>query len=154
MPTPSPSTTTTASRTRGRPDLATELRVTVLRLSRRIRSEAGSGDLSEAQYSVLAGLAHHGPSTPRALAERDGVQPPTMTRTLASLESAGLIARTDHPTDGRQVLIELSDAGAERVRETRRRRNAWMDKRLRGLTPQERATLAEAVTILRRVTDV
>lgn len=151
MPTSSPSTTT-ASRSQN--DLATELRVTVLRLSRRIRSEAVSGDLSEAQYCVLAGLSHHGPTTPRALAERDGVQPPTMTRTIAALESAGLVARSAHPTDGRQVHIELTDAGADVVAETRRLRNAWMDDMLRGLSAKDRTTLEEAVAILRQVADL
>ena len=153
MPTTSPSTTT-ASRVPADPDLASDLRVTVLRLSRKIRSEAGREDLSEAQYCVLAGLTHHGPTTPRPLAERDGVQPPTMTRTIASLETAGLVARTGHPTDGRQVLIELTDKGAGVVGETRRLRNAWMDDLLHGLTAEERATLAAAVAILRRVADV
>ncbi|WP_324650557.1 MarR family transcriptional regulator [Georgenia sp. H159] len=149
MPPSSPSTTT-ASRT----DLATELRVTVLRLSRKIRSEAVAGDLSEAQYCVLAGLSHHGPTTPRALAERDGVQPPTMTRTIAALEGAGLVARSAHPTDGRQVHIELTDAGVDVVTETRRLRNAWMDDMLRGLSAKDRTTLEKAVAILRQVADV
>jgi len=149
----SPSTTT-ASRTRQHPDLATELRVTVLRLSRKIRSAAVVGELSEAQYCVLAGLTHHGPSTPRALAERDGVQPPTMTRTIAALESAGLVVRTAHPTDGRQVHIELTDAGVAVVDETRRRRTEWMEEMLRHLTAEERATVEEAVAILRQVAHV
>ena len=143
-----------ASRTRKRPDLATDLRITVQRLSRRIRSESDPGALSEAQYSVLAGLHHHGPSTPRAIAERESVQPPTMTRTLAYLEKAELVTRSDHPTDGRQVVIELTAAGADLVKETRRRRNHWMAQHLRGLSADERATLTDAVTILRRVMDL
>ena len=143
---------TPASRTR--PDLATELRITVQRLSRRLRAESDPGDLGEAQFSVLAGLHHHGPSTPRAIAERESVQPPTMTRTLAYLEKAELVTRTDHPTDGRQVVIELTAAGADRVNETRRRRNHWMAQHLRGLSADERATLTDAVTILRRVMDL
>lgn len=142
---------TPASRSRRRPDLATDLRITVQRLSRRIRSEADPGDVGEAQYSVLAGLHHHGPSTPGAIADREGVQPPTMTRTLATLDKAGLVARSAHPTDGRQVLIDISAAGRELVQETRRRRNHWMAQHLRGLSPEERATLTDAVAILRRV---
>lgn len=143
-----------ASRARTRPDLATELRITVQRLSRRIRSDADPGDLSEAQYSVLAGLHHNGPATPGAIAEREGVQPPTMTRTLAVLEKAELVARSAHPTDGRQVVIELSVAGSDLVKETRRRRNHWMAQHLRGLSADERATLGEAVAILRRVMEL
>lgn len=145
---------TTASRTPAGADLATDLRVTVLRLSRKIRSEAGTGELSEAQYCVLAGLTRHGPSTPRALADRDGVQPPTMTRTIAALEGAGLVARTAHPTDGRQVHIDITDAGAAVVDETRRLRADWMAGLLRELSAEERRTLEEAVAILRRVAGV
>lgn len=142
-----------ASRARSgrRPDLATDLRITVQQLSRRIRSEADPGDLTEAQYSVLAGLRHHGPSTPGTIADREGVQPPTMTRTLAFLEKAGLVVRSAHPTDGRQVVIELSTAGSDLVKETRRRRNHWMAQHLLGLGPEEQATLRDAVAILRRV---
>lgn len=151
MPTSSPSTTTAS---RKRPDLATDLRITVQRLSRRIRSESDPGDLTEAQYSVLAGLHRHGSSTPRAIAEREGVQPPSMTRTLASLEKDGLVARSAHPTDGRQVLIELAAAGDQLIRETRRRRDHWMVQHLRGLTAEERATLSDAVAILRRVMEL
>ena len=153
MPATSPSTPT-ASRTRRHPDLASELRMTVLRLSRKIRSSAVVGELSEAQYCVLAGLSHHGPSTPGALAERDGVQPPTMTRTVAALETASLVVRSAHPTDGRQVHIELTDAGAEVVDEIRRRRTEWMEDLLRHLTEEERATVERAVAILRQVADV
>ena len=148
-PAPSP-----ASRSRTRPDLATELRITVQRLSRRLRSETDPGDLGESQFSVLAGLHHHGPSTPRAIAERESVQPPTMTRTLAFLEKAELVARSDHPTDGRQVVIELTAAGTDLVRETRRRRNHWMAQHLRDLSADERATLTDAVSILRRVMEL
>lgn len=148
MPTSSPAT---APASRKRPDLATDLRITVQRLSRRIRSESDPGDLTEAQYSVLAGLYRYGPSTPGAIADREGVQPPSMTRTLASLEKDALVARSAHPTDGRQVVIELSDAGVQLIKETRRRRNHWMAQHLRGLTAEERATLSDAVAILRRV---
>ena len=143
-----------APASRSRPDLATELRITVQRLSRRLRAESDPGELGESQFSVLAGLHHHGPSTPRAIAERESVQPPTMTRTLAYLEKAELVTRSDHPTDGRQVVIELTTAGADLVKETRRRRNHWMVQHLRGLTADERATLTDAVTILRRVMDL
>ncbi len=151
MTSPSPAP---APASRTRPDLATELRITVQRLSRRLRSASDPGDLVEAQFSVLAGLHHHGPSTPRAIAERESVQPPTMTRTLAFLEKAELVVRRAHPTDGRQVVIELTTAGTDLVKETRRRHNHWMAQHLRGLTADERATLTEAVTILRRVMDL
>jgi DNA-binding MarR family transcriptional regulator len=89
--------------------------------------------------------------TPRQLAEADHVQPPSMTRILNALVAAGLVERTGDPDDRRQVLVAITEAGRAEVRETRRRRDAWLAQRLAVLTPQERATLADAADILRRV---
>ncbi|GAB3685527.1 MarR family winged helix-turn-helix transcriptional regulator [Angustibacter aerolatus] len=143
---------TTTRRAPGAPALAAELRVAVMRTSRRLRLES-TDQISPGQFSVLAVLDRQGPSTPRELAVAEHVQPPSMTRTIGLLEELGLVARTDHPTDGRQVLMSLTDAGRATIRETRRRRDAWLAKRLAELEPHERATLQEAAAILLRVSD-
>lgn len=145
-----PSITRTASR-RGVPALAVELRHAILRTSRRIRQERSVDDVTPGQYSVLAGLDNHGPLTPREIAAHEKVQPPSMTRTIAALEELGLVSRTDHPTDGRQVLVALTPEGTTVVRETRKRRDAWLAQRLAELAPDERDTLARAAEILQRV---
>lgn len=132
-------------------DLATDLRVTVARLSRKIRTQSAAGDLTEAQNGVLAALSRSGPLTPRALAEREHVQPPTMTRTLAGLEALAYVSRQPHPTDGRQVVITITAAGADYLTRLRRRRSAWLATRLRALSETERATLVQAEVILRRM---
>ncbi len=131
--------------------LAAELRVAIMRTSRRLRQERSTDDVTPGQYSVLAGLEVGGPSTPRDLAARENVQPPSMTRTLAALEGLGLVTRTEHPTDGRQVLMATTDAGRRVVRETRRRRDAWLARQIAVLTPAERRTLSEAAAILQRM---
>ena len=131
--------------------LAGELRIALLRSSRRLRMERSSTEITDAQYSVLHALAKLGPLTPGALAEREHVQPPSMTRTVTALVEAGLVSRGEHPTDRRQVLVTVTPAGEQGVRETRRRRDAWLAKRLAGLTLAERTTLAEATEILRRI---
>ncbi len=131
--------------------LAVELRRAIMRTSRRIRQERSIDDVTPGQYSVLAGLDVHGPLTPRELASHEKVQPPSMTRTLAALEELGLLSRTDHPTDGRQVLMALTAAGSQVVKETRRRRDAWLAKRLAELSADERETLHRAAEILARV---
>ena len=133
------------------PALAAELRTAIMRTSRRQRQERSTDDVTPGQYSVLAVLDHHGPCTPRELAAHEKVQPPSMTRTVAALGDLGLVQRTEHPTDGRQVLVALSEQGRVVVRETRRRRDAWLARRLAELTPAERDTLAEAAAILQRV---
>jgi len=131
--------------------LAGELRVALIRSVRRLRLERSSEEITDGQYSVLAALSKQGPLTPGDLAEREHVQPPSMTRTVARLVEAGLVARSEHPTDRRQVLVTITEAGEREVRETRRRRDAWLAQRLAALTPEERATLAEATEILRKI---
>ena len=131
--------------------LAVELRMAVMRTSRRLRQERSVDDVTPGQYSVLAFLDVHGPMTPRELADREKVQPPSMTRTIAALEQLGLVGRTAHPSDGRQVLVSLTAQGATVVRETRKRRDAWLAKRLAEATPAEREVLAQAAAILTRL---
>jgi DNA-binding MarR family transcriptional regulator len=131
--------------------LAADLRVAIALAGRRLRAERASEDVSDGQYSVLMLLDREGPLTPRDLALAEHVQPPSMTRTVNALAEAGLVDREAHPDDGRQVLVRLTAAGAAEVRETRRRRDAWLARQLAALEPRERAVLAEAAQVLRRV---
>jgi DNA-binding MarR family transcriptional regulator len=124
-----------------------------MRSVRRLRAEKSDTDLSDSQYSVLAVLDRLGPMTPGELAEFERVQPPSMTRTVASLERAGLLSRAGHDRDRRQVVLTLTEAGRDVVIETRRRRTAWLARRLAELDPQERAVLAAASELLRRIAD-
>ena len=135
------------------PALAAELRTAIMRTSRRLRQERSTDDVTPGQYSVLAVLDRHGPCTPGELAAHEKVQPPSMTRTVAALDELGLVGRTEHPTDGRQVLVSLTEEGRLVVRETRRRRDAWLSRRLAELTPAERDTLADAAVLLLRVAE-
>lgn len=145
-------TTAAPHRADRRPDLATNVRIAVLRLSRRLRTES-TLEVTEAQHSVLSALYHLGPMTAGTLAEHDHVQRPSMTRTIASLEARGLVTRGTDPADKRCVVVTPTEAGNEVVREIKRRRNAWLDKRLAKLTPSERQVVSEAATILRRMVE-
>jgi DNA-binding MarR family transcriptional regulator len=131
--------------------LAAELRVSLMKSARRLRAEKSDAELSDAQYSVLGALDRDGASTPRDLARLERVQPPSMTTTLSALTERGLIQRTADPSDGRQSIVELTRKGRESVRETRRRRNAWLAERLAELSDDERAALTSASQILRRI---
>jgi len=153
-----PSETTTATTARaprargtGAPTLAADLRGALMLSVRRIRAERPDDALPDHQYSVLALLDRLGPSTPGALADAEHVQPPTMTRTIAALVEGGVVAKEPHPQDGRQVLVRTTDDGKALLQATRRRRDEWLTRRLAGLDAHERAVLAEAATILRRV---
>ncbi len=132
-------------------ELSSQLRMSVMRLARRLRNERADFSLSLNQLAVLATLDRHGPLTPRELAAHEKVQPPSMTRILGVLEERGLVVRTPHPTDGRQVLVADTPEATGLLREDRRRRDVWLSRRLAELTPQERATLREASKILERI---
>jgi DNA-binding MarR family transcriptional regulator len=89
--------------------------------------------------------------TPRELATIECVSPPSMTRTVSGLVTRGLIARKDDPLDGRQVFLSLTEEGLSTLRETRRKRDAWMASRLTGLSLEEREVLVRATEILTRL---
>ena len=131
--------------------LAAELRVALMRSTRRLRTMKSDDDVSDAQFSVLALLDRTGPRTPGELAEAEHVQPPSMTRTIGCLVERGLVERSPHPGDRRQLLVGLTPAGTAAVAETRRQRDAWLASRLATLTPAERDVLARATELLRRV---
>ena len=131
--------------------LASSLRLAVMRLARRMRSERPDDSLTLTQLAALATLERHGPLTPRELAAAERVSPPSLTRIAASLEAAGLVTRADHPSDGRQVLLAASPAGAALVREDRRRRDAWLAQRLGDLPPEELEVLRRAAVVLERL---
>ncbi|MBO3088814.1 MarR family winged helix-turn-helix transcriptional regulator [Cellulomonas dongxiuzhuiae] len=138
----------------GSPDLtlAAELRVTLGRATRRIKAERGEAGLSDPQFNVLAILLREGPTSPGRLAEHERIAAPAMTRTVGCLADRGLVRKTEHPTDGRQVVVSLTEEGHAEVVETRRRRDAWLSARLAGLGAADRAVLVQAAEILRRIT--
>ena len=130
--------------------LAVELRIAVMRTSRRLRTEASGDAVSPGQYSVLAAI-QRGPMTLRQLADREHMQAPSMTRIVNALEDMELVARKDHPTDGRQVLVEITEAGLATITDARTRRTAWLAQRVAALEPDERAVLRQAARILQEM---
>ncbi len=132
-------------------ELTSALRIAVMRTARRLRAERSDASLSLGSLAALGALDRHGPLTPGELADHERVQPPSMTRTLAALEAAGLVTRTPHPTDGRQVLMSTTPAARTMLRADRRRRDEWLAVRLTALTPEELATLDAASAILDRI---
>jgi DNA-binding MarR family transcriptional regulator len=131
--------------------LAEELRAAITRLNRRLRQTRPVGELTQNQLSVLASLELAGAMTPRELSDAERVQPPTMTKVLAKLEERDLVRRAPHPTDGRQVLLSATEAGRAVLLEQRRAKAQWLTRRLAGLRPEERETLAQAAEILDRI---
>ncbi|GAA2540832.1 MarR family transcriptional regulator [Mycolicibacterium diernhoferi] len=137
----------------GDPRLASDLSLAVVRLARQLRFRRPDSPVSLTQLSALATVAKEGPMTPGALAARERVRPPSMTRVIASLVDVGFIDRTAHPDDGRQVLITVSASGTELIEAERRASREWLAQRLAELTADERATLLAAADLMLAIVD-
>lgn len=134
--------------------LAAELRLSVMRLRRRLAAEQSPDNpLSIGTMAVLGCLHRYGASSIGDLARVERVRPPSMTRTVNNLEAGGYVVRRPHQTDGRQVLVELTDKGRQTLRADRARREAWLACRLADLTAEERTTLRAAAPILQRIAE-
>jgi len=129
-----------------------ELRLLVQRLARRIRNNRADGSMSDTKMGVLFRL-EVSPATPGQLAERERVSPPSMNRTLNTLEQAGFVGRSPDPDDARKVIVTLTGAGAELIAETRRLRTEWFGNRLAELAPDERAALQAVIPVLRHLSE-
>ena len=143
---------TTARAARTDAGLASELRLSVMRLRRRLAGERHpDNQLSMNAMAVLGALYRNGDLTPGELAALERVRPPSMTRTVGCLAEGGYVARRSHDTDRRQVVVSLTDHGRETLLADRHRRDEWLALRLRDLTPDERAVLRAAAPILERL---
>ena len=134
-------------------ELEDDLRIAIMRLSRRMRAERAGEDVTDGQLSVLFVLWKDGAQTLGSLAEHERVTPPSMNRTVNALVDAGLVTRDSSPDDGRKVLIQSTEAGLEIAKETKRRRVAWFARQLATLTPDQRAIIDAATPILRELAD-
>jgi DNA-binding MarR family transcriptional regulator len=128
--------------------LAHDLRLAVMRLSRRLRNQRVNTEVTLTHLAALSTLKRHGPMSPGELAGHERVQPPSMTRVVVALEGMGLVSRTPHPTDGRQVVIELTPAAEELLTAEARAREAWLTGQLEDLSAEERTVLLEAALIM------
>jgi DNA-binding MarR family transcriptional regulator len=128
--------------------LAHDLRLAVMRLSRRLRSQRVDTSVTLTHLAALSTLKRHGPMSPGELAAHERVQPPSMTRVVVALEGLGMVTRTPHPTDGRQVVIDLTPAAEALLGDEARAREAWLTGRLQQLSREEREVLREAAVIM------
>ena len=131
--------------------LAHDLRLAVMRLSRRLRNQRVDTSVTLTHLAAMSTLKRHGPMSPGELAAHERVQPPSMTRVIAALEEWQLVTRAAHASDRRQVVLTVTPEGRVLVAKARRRRDAWLARRLNELTPQERATLRAAAPILEKL---
>ena len=131
-------------------ELASQLRFAVMRLSRRLRQHAPE-DITPSQLSALSVIVREERLTLSQLAVAERVQPPTITRVIDSLEQKGLATRVPSDQDRRVAFVEPTPAGRALVDTIRRRRDAYLARRLRTFSAEERALLERAARLLERL---
>jgi DNA-binding MarR family transcriptional regulator len=136
--------------------LAGELLIAVGGLIRRIRALAPpeSQSLTWTQQSVLWRLEKDGPATIAALARAENLKPQSMGTAIAGLESAGLVERKAHPTDGRQVNIRLTASGLSLRKTTKDAKQDWLAQAIAKLDKRDQAALETACGAMRRLTEL
>ena len=130
---------------------AAELMQAVGVLLRRVRAEAGAVGLSWSQAAAMGRLDRTGPMTTADLARAEMVKPQSMGSLLAELEQDGLVERRPHPTDGRQILFSLTEAGMRARRQRQAAKLAWLAAAMERLDAGERRTLVDAIAIVKRL---
>jgi DNA-binding MarR family transcriptional regulator len=128
-------------------ELASRLRLNINRLHRRMRQESLAG-LSPAQASALGAVIRLGNPTLGELAAIEQVQPPTMTRIVASLQESGMVTRLTDETDRRSARVQVTPNGKRAMERIRTLKNAFLTRRLADLLPEEQARASELVDLL------
>ena len=128
-----------------------ELLQAMWQLLRRMRAEASGDQLTWSQTAVLAQLGRHGAMTTADLARAESVKPQSMGATLAALEQQGLVQRSAHPLDGRQVLFALTRTGIEMREKRARLKHRWVSTAFAKLDPSEQRALLDAVGTIKRL---
>jgi DNA-binding MarR family transcriptional regulator len=138
-----PTSTDTAS-------LASELRVVLGRLIRRLRAEHR---FPISHGSVLGRLDREGPRSVSALAVSERVRPQSMAQTVGDLEGDGLVERNPDPSDGRRALVSLTEDGQRTLEADRRNREGWLVRAIEELPAEDQATVGRAIVLLRHLAD-
>jgi DNA-binding MarR family transcriptional regulator len=131
--------------------LASELRLAVHRLTRRLRQQTPSDGLTLTQLSALTVIWREGPLTAGDLATKEQVRPPSITRVLTGLEALDLVERLENPRDGRQVLVQVTPLGSQRMSEFVRARERWLEQELAALPDEDLDLLSKATVLLDRL---
>jgi DNA-binding MarR family transcriptional regulator len=134
-------------------ELASALRPALLRLTRLVRNQRVDMSVSLTELSAMGTLKKRGPMSAGDLAACERVQPPSMTKVIASLEERNLVRRDAHPSDRRSAIISITDAGLALLDSERRQRDAWLSQRLSRLTPEERTIVRQAIPVLEKLAE-
>jgi DNA-binding MarR family transcriptional regulator len=134
--------------------LAGEVRTEVSRLAYHLRTPATRSGITPTRLTALSALTRYPDGVRQGdLAELMNISAPSMTRLVEILDEAGWVERRRDPEDQRCLLIVLSPVGQKTLDTLRDESASQLSQELADLTPDERATLAAAVPVLRRLAD-
>ena len=133
-------------------DVAAALHVSMGLLLRRLRQVREAGGLSVPETSALARLDRNGPAASSELARVEQISPQSMGATLSALEARGLVTRDPDARDGRRVVLSVTEAGRQLLRDKRDARTELLAKALAGgFTREELDQLMTAAPLLERL---
>jgi DNA-binding MarR family transcriptional regulator len=130
----------------------TRLRVALARLSRRLRRHELAG-LTPTQLAALATVGRSGPMRLGDLAAAEGIAPSTLTRLVTALEDSGYVRRHADPSDARASTLAITTRGQEALERIRTESTLVLAASMHGLTPAQRAALADALPVLEQLAE-
>jgi DNA-binding MarR family transcriptional regulator len=130
----------------------TRLRVALARLSRRLRRHELAG-LTPTQLAALATVGRSGPMRLGDLAAAEGIAPSTLTRLVTALEDSGYVRRHADPSDARASTLAITTRGQEALERIRTESTLVLAASMHGLTPGQRAVLADALPVLEQLAE-
>ncbi len=133
--------------------LAEELMLATCQLQRRLRTASSPDELSLPHAVALARLNENEATSIADLARIESVRPQSMGATLAALERKKLVQRRPHPTDGRQILFDITELGVETLQHRRLLKREWLTRAVKSLSPEEQHNLAAATALIKRLCD-
>jgi DNA-binding MarR family transcriptional regulator len=136
-------------------DTASRLRVAIGRLSRRLRTTAAgsAAGLTPTRISVLLTIVRQGPIRLAALAQAESLNPTMLSRVMADLGDAGLVARISDDGDRRAAWAEATDKGRKLAERMRRERTDAVNEAMEALTPADRRLLEKALPALEQLAE-
>ena len=136
------------------PNPATELRESIMALTRQLRRHRSDNGLTLSQQQVLGEVSRAGVTTPAELATRMHVRVQSLTDGINHLESRGLVARRTDDDDRRRQLIEVTPEGMRLLEWDRAERDEWLNSAMREtLTDLEFNLLMLVAPVLRKLAD-
>jgi DNA-binding MarR family transcriptional regulator len=131
---------------------ARAIRLAVTRLQRRMRAARGDMSIGLSAYSALACIFQHGPISAGELADRERLQPQSLTRILARLEEDKFISRTQDKADLRRARLLVTPKGMQFLHRNALDQEAWLKRAIaETLSESERAMLRIAAELIDRI---